>query len=256
MDAGLEMSGVGEKTEAWVLLLSGISDRKLRAVSLEGKLSGLGMEEIGSILNHICQKAKLRELPYLKAYHALPELLCSPYFTREAILELRAVARQRDYVEVFRMLLELPPQKLPPLDPDGPEDPFLKDLSLGHRKSLAKSPKMNILRRLFKDQEPAVIRSLLLNPRLTESEILKIASLKPTSPRVLEEIFRSRKWIARHRVKKALVCNPYCPPSIAVHLLKFLLLSDLREIVKFEDLHLAVKEAAHQLLAERCGKVD
>jgi hypothetical protein len=250
------MWGVEEKTEALVLLLSGVSDRKLRAASLEAKFSGMGMEEIASILNHICQKAKLRELPYLKAYHALPELLRSPNFTRQAILELRAVARQRDYVEVFRMLLELPPQKLPPLDPDGPEDPFLKDLTLGHRKSLAKSPKIKILRRLFKDQDPAVIRSLLLNPRLTESDILKIASLKPTSPRVLEEIFRSHKWIARYRAKKALVCNPYCPPSIAVHLLKFLLLSDLREISKFEDLHLAVKEAAHQLLAERCGKVD
>ena len=250
------MSEVEEKMEALVLLLSGLSDRKLRAVSLEGKLNGMGMEEIASILNHICQRAKFRELPYLKAYHALPELLRSPNFTREAILELRAVARQRDYVEVFRMLLELPPQKLPPLDPDGPEDPFLKDLTLGHRKSLSKSPKTNILRRLFKDQDPAVIRSLLFNPRLTESDILKIASLKPTSSRVLGEIFRSHKWIARYRVKKALVCNPYCPPSIAVHLLKFLLVSDLREIVKFEDLHPAVKEAAYQLLAERYEKVD
>jgi hypothetical protein len=250
------MSGVEEKTGALVLLLSGVSNRKLRAVSLEGKLSGMGMEEIASILNHICQRAKSRELPYLKAYHALPELLRLPYFTREAILELRAAARQKDYVEVFRMLLELPPQKVPPLDSDGPEDPLLKDLTLGHRKSLAKSPKMKILRRLLKDQDPAVIRSLLLNPRLTESEILKIASLKPTSPGVLEEIFRSHKWIARYRVKKALVCNPYCPPSIAVHLLKFLLLSDLKEIIQFEDLHLAVKEAAYQLLAERCGKVD
>jgi hypothetical protein len=115
---------------------------------------------------------------------------------------------------------------------------------------------MNVIRKLLKDQEPAVIRDLLLNARLTEVEILKIASLKPTSPRVLEEIFRSPKWVARYRVKKALICNPYCPPSIAVHLLKFLLVSDLREVVGFENLHLAVKEAAHQLLAERGGKAD
>ncbi len=47
------------------------------------------------------------------------------------------------------------------------------------------------------------------------------------------------------------ICNPYCPPSIAVHLLKFLLLSDLREIAQFENLPLAVKEIAHQLLRER-----
>ena len=110
---------------------------------------------------------------------------------------------------------------------------------------------MTVLRKLLKDQDPMVIRSLLLNPRLTESEVLKIASLRPTSPRILEEVFHNATWVARYRVKKALVCNPYSPPSIAVHLLKFLLLSDLREIAQFENLHLAVKEIAHQLLRER-----
>ena len=248
------LSGMEEKTEALVLHLAGIPGSKLRAAALEAKLSGVEAEEMAALLNCICQKAKDREPSYLKAYHALPELLRSPAFDRGKILRLRAVARRKDYVEVLRMFLDLPPQKLPPVNPDGPDDPFLKDLTLGHRKSLAKSPKWNVIRKLLKDQEPTVIRDLLLNARLTEAELLKIASLKPTSPQVLEEIFRSPKWIARYRVKKALVSNPYCPPSVAVHLLKFLLVSDLRDIVGFENLHPAVKEAAHQLLAERCGK--
>jgi hypothetical protein len=249
-------SGMEENTKKLVLHLAGIPGRKLRAASLEAKLMGMEAEEMAALLEEICQKAKDREPSFLKAYQALPELLRSPAFDRRKILHLRAVARRKDYVEVLRMFLDLPPQKLPPVNPDGPEDPFLKDLTLGHRKSLAKSPKMNVIRKLLKDQEPTVIRDLLLNARLTEAEILKIASLKPTSPRVLEEIFRSPKWVARYRVKKALVCNPYSPPSIAVHLLKFLLVSDLREVVGFENLHLAVKEAAHQLLAERGGKAD
>jgi hypothetical protein len=161
------------------------------------------------------------------------------------------VARQKDYDEVLQMLMDLPPQKIPPSSAEGPEDPFLKDLTLGHRKSLTKTSKMTVLRKLLKDQDPMVIRSLLLNPRLTESEVLKIASLRPTSPRILEEVFHNATWVARYRVKKALVCNPYSLPSIAVHLLKFLLLSDLREIAQLENLHLAVKEVAHQLLRER-----
>ena len=249
-----KLSEMEEEAEKLVLHLAGIPGRKLRAASLEAKLSGMEMEEMAALLNHICQKAKDREPSYLKAYHALPELLRSPAFDRGKIPHLRAAARRKDYVEVLQMFLDLPPHKLPPINPDGPEDPFSKDLTLGHRKSLAKSREMNVIRKLLKDQEPAVIRDLLLNAHLTEAEILKIASLKPTSPQVLEEIFRSPKWAARYRVKKALVCNPYCPPSVAVHLLKFLLISDLREIVGFENLHLAVKEAAHQLLAERYGK--
>jgi len=249
-----QLSGMEKKAEKLVLHLAGIPGSKMQAASLEAKLSGMEAEEMAALLNHICQKAKDREPSYLKAYHALRELLRSPAFDRGKILHLRAAARRKDYVEVLQMFLDLPPYKLPAVNPDGPEDPFLKDLTLGPRKSLAKSPKMNVIRKLLKDQEPAVIRDLLLNARLTEADILKIASLKPTSPLVLEVIFRSPKWIARYRVKKALICNPYCPPSIAVHLLKFLLIGDLRDIVGFENLHPAVKEASYQLLAERRGK--
>jgi hypothetical protein len=249
-----KFSGIEEKADELVLHLAGIPGRKLRAASLEAKLDGMEAEDTAALLNHICQRANDREPSYLKAYHALPELLRSPAFDRGKILHLRAAARRRDYLEVLQMLLDLPPHRIPAVNPDGPEDPFLKDLTLGHRKSLAKSSRMNVIRKLLKDQEPAVIRDLLLNARLTEAEILKIASLKPTSPRVLEEIFRSPKWVARYRVKKALICNPYCPPSIAVHLLKFLLVGDLREIAGFENLHTAVKEATHRLLAERREK--
>ncbi len=206
------MSKIEEKAASLVLHLSGHIEKRLRASSLEEKLRGLEAEEIAAILNFICNQAKGKDLPYLKAYNTLPELLRSGNFNREKISRLRAVARQKDYYEVLQMLLDLPPQKTPPSTADGPQDPFWKDLTLGHRKSLAKTQKMSVLRKLFKDQDPMVVRSLLLNPRLTESEALKIASLQPTSPRILEEVFHNARWVARYRVKKALVCNPYCPP--------------------------------------------
>jgi hypothetical protein len=98
-----------ENTKKLVLQLAGIPGRKLRAASLEAKLSGMEMEEMAALLDQICQRAKDREPSYLKAYHALPELLRSPAFDREKILRLRAVARQKDYVEILQMLLDLPP---------------------------------------------------------------------------------------------------------------------------------------------------
>ena len=245
------MSKIEEKTRVLVLHLSGHQEKRLRASSLEKKLGELEAGEIAAILDCICNKAKEKDPAYLKAYSALPELLRSAQFSRETISQLRALARQKEYTEVLQMLLDLPPRKIPPSNPEGREDPFLKDVTPGHRKSLAKSQKITLLRKLLQDPDPMVIRSLLVNPRLTESEALKIASLRPASPQVLEEVFRQAKWIARYRVKKALVCNPYCPPSIAVHLLKFLLLSDLREIAQFENLHLAVTEAAYALVKER-----
>jgi len=245
------MSEFEEKTKTLVFQLLGHQEKKLRASSLQEKLRGLEAGEIAGILNLICTQASAKNPPYVKAYSALPELLCSLALSREKIWQLREVAREKDYFQVLQMLIDLPPQKTPPSNLEVPQDPMLKDLALGARISLAKTRQMGVLKKLLKEQDPSIIRSLLLNPRLTEAEVLKIASLRPTSPQVLEEVFRNAKWIARYRVKKALVYNPYCPPSLALYLLKFMVTSDLREIAQNGNLHLAVQEAAYQLLKDK-----
>ena len=244
------MPEVEEKIHAIVLLLAGHREKGLRASSLKEKLRGLQVEEVAAILNLICTKANAKTPSYVEAYNALPELLRSLTLSREELLKLRAVARQNDYLEVLQMLITLPPKKtlLPILESE--QDPLFKELTLGERKSLAKTLRVDVLRKLLKERDPAVIRTLLLNPRITETEVLKIASLQPTSPGILEEIFHAPKWIARYRVKKAIVCNPFCPPSIALYLLKFMVVGDLREIVRDENLHLAVQNEAHQLLRD------
>lgn len=244
------MPDVAAKTHALVLLLAGHREKELRASSLKEKLRGLEVEETAAILNLICTKAGAKNPSYVKAYNALPGLLRSLALSREDLLKLRAVARQNDYFELLQMIITLPPKKKPPDILESEQDPLLKELTLGERKSLAKTLRFDLLKKLVREQDPAVIRTLLLNPRLTETEVLKIASLQPTSPEILEEIFRSPKWIARYRVKKAIVCNPFCPPSIALYLLKFMVVSDLREIARDENLHLAVHNAAHQLLGD------
>lgn len=240
------MSEVEEKAKILVRYLMGHQEKKLRAFYLGEKIKFLEVEEIAEILNLICLRANAKKLPYLKAYNAIPELFRSLTLNREKVQKLRAVARRKDYFEVLQMLLDLPPKD--DIQQLLTEDPFLKDLTLGARISLAKTQGRDFLKKLLKVQQPAVIRALLVNPRITETEVLKIASLKPTSPRVLEEIFKNPKWIARYRVKKALVYNPFCPPTITLYLLKFMVAKDLREIAQNENLHLAVQECAYQLL--------
>jgi len=67
----------------------------------------------------------------------------------------------------------------------------------------------------------------------------------------LEEVFRNPKWIARYRVKKAILCNPHFWPSEALYLLKFLVKSDVREIAQDGNLHVALQKAASQLLGDK-----
>jgi hypothetical protein len=245
------MSDIEEKMQNLVLHLLGHEDKKLRASSLQNKLQDLTADEIVEIIHIICTKAKGKSLPYLKVYNTLPEVLQSFINNHEKIYQIRVKAREKDYSDVLQMLVDLPPKKDGNSSLATPEDPLLKDLSLGERKSLSKTHQTSLLKRMLREQNPAVIRSLLLNPRLTEADVLKIASLKPTSSRVLEEIFRNSKWIARYRVKRALISNPYCVPSIALYLLKFMFVTDLKDISQDENLHFAVKDAADQLLKEK-----
>ncbi len=247
----MKNSDLEEKTKSLVTHLAGHREKRLKASFLEEKLRNLETAEIVEILNRICTRANAKDPPYLDAYSALPDLLHSFTPKRELIFQIRAVARRKDYFEILQMLIDLPPQKTPPRDPENQGHKDLQDLTLGARISLTKSSQKTVLRKLFREQDPKIIRSLLLNPRLTESDVLKIASLQPTAPEILQEIFQTPRWVARYPVKKALIYNPFCPPVIAVHLLKFLLLSDLSEIAQQEGLHLAVQEVACQLLREK-----
>lgn len=245
------MDEMERKIELLIQEMVSFSEKKMRASSLKKKFQGKALTEITAILNQICLRANKRELSAMKAYSALPELIDSLCFSRDEISELRRIARKNNYAEVLQLFLDLPPKPHPADPPESLQDISLKDVTLGHRKSLAKTQNMTLLRKLLREQDPAVIHYLLMNPRLTESEVLRIASLKPTSPKVLEEVFLNPKWSSRYRVKKALVSNPYCPPAISVHLLKFMLVSDLREIAENENLHLITQETAHRLLQEK-----
>ena len=70
---------------------------------------------------------------------------------------------------------------------------------------------------------------------------------RPTDPEVQREIFRSQRWIARYRVKRALVLNPYTPSDIAARLLAFLARPDLRLVAESPTLPPQLREAAEHL---------
>jgi len=132
------------------------------------------------------------------------------------------------------------------------ENPHL-DVTLGERKQLAYTSDRNMIDRLVFDRNPQVIRRLLRNPQLTESNVVKIAAMRPTRDTVIQEVVRAGKWIARYQVKKAVICNPYTPVNIALSLLPFMMKMDLEEISSYAALSDDLKEAAGRRARERSG---
>jgi len=125
-----------------------------------------------------------------------------------------------------------------------------KPLTLGERKSFARNPSRRLLIRLLHDPAPEVIENLLKNPMITEKEVIRIASLRPVKPKILEVLFRSRRWFSSYRVKLALISNPYLLPELGLKIVPLLLRQDLMNLVENKMIHPDIREAIKLRLSE------
>jgi hypothetical protein len=96
-----------------------------------------------------------------------------------------------------------------------------------------------------------VIHNLLLNPRITEDLVVRVAARRPARAETLREIWASRRWSVRRRVRLALAQNPYIEPEIAVRILPLLSVPDLKAIAENSTLHGAVRDAAKAFIRTR-----
>lgn len=128
------------------------------------------------------------------------------------------------------------------------QDPAIAHLTLGHKKMLARTANPDLLARLAAEAEPAVVRNILVNPRLTESMVVRICARKPIKADVLRLVYASRTWSVREKVREAIVHNPYCEPELALKILPTLPRQTLALIAKNAALHANLREAAARLL--------
>jgi hypothetical protein len=109
-------------------------------------------------------------------------------------------------------------------------------LTLGERKSLARRNDRNLIARVMQDPHTDVIRILLENPKLTETDVVSLCARRPTSPEIQREVFNHPRWIPRHPVKLALVLNPYTPIDVALQIVPFLNEPDRKRVAEAQDL--------------------
>ncbi|MFH1435730.1 MAG: hypothetical protein ABIJ56_08455 [Pseudomonadota bacterium] len=124
-----------------------------------------------------------------------------------------------------------------------------KPFSLGERKSLARNPGRHLLTRLLHDPDPDVIRNLLKSPKITEKDVIRIASLRPVSQEVLATVFKSRKWMSSYRVRVTLLSNPYLKPEYGLKLVPSLLMQDLKMLENDNLIHPEIRNAIRQIVS-------
>jgi hypothetical protein len=222
----------------------------MRRAALRETLTALGDEAAARLCGQLVRRGR-DGAPYDSALLALNALLDGGELGYERHGALYAAARTLGDEPLARLLLSATPA--PPGLPQAAPLPGGRELTLGERKSLARGRRRELIDRLLRDPDETVLAILLQNPRVTEADVVRLASRRPSTPGVQRTIFASERFIARYAVKRALVLNPYTPSDLAARLVPLLNLVDVRFVAEDPSLAQPVRLAARDLLT-RCSE--
>ena len=225
--------------------LQAVPDAAMRSHILAEKVQGLPVSQAAELLQAVIVGASRHKGPYCLLLDAFSVPLLTQRMGNGFMSDLYAAARDQGLEELVSLLSRPDASRAADQEP-GPQD----DLPAGVRMSRAKTLNRNQLKRMLADTDRRVINTLLQNPALTESDVLKLCSRRPAAADVQREVFSNKKWYARYHVKKALICNPYTPTDLGLKILHFLLAQDVLFVAQSLDLHPALREMAVQMLQE------
>ena len=240
-----------ERARALATRLAALPEPAMRRVAMAEWMTHQAPADQIELLHLVLRRGRQGGPPFHLALAAFMAALGTEEVPYDIRRELYARAKEREYedlAQLFLSAIETEPAaegaigRL--LQRDG------KPLTLGERKQLARGGRRDLLDRLLRDPDPSVIRLLLGNPRLTEPNVITIASRRPTHPDIQREVYGARRWIARYRVKRTLALNPWTPTDLAIRLLPFLTGPDLELVSTDAELGAPVRAAAAKLKAK------
>jgi len=175
-----------------------------------------------------------------------------PYGTRKDLYEAAIAANLPAIARLF--LLASPAVPVPPtlkkqLGPERPLRPTERPLTLGERKSLARTHRRDKITLMVRDPHPDVVEILLSNPHVTESDIVKMAAARPAVPDSLAKIAAHSRWSVRHAIKRALVLNPATPLADAIRIATTLKAAELEELAADPSLPELLRKHAAEVLS-------
>lgn len=245
-------------TSALAARMSALLEPAMRAAAIAELLVDAPSEEVIHLLGGLIAQSGDAVSGHRLALDALLLVLADPdRIDYERRAELYAAAVEAGLPEVAMLFLDAAP-RVPgtellerQLDAERPVAPGGRPLSLGERKSLARSHRRDLLMQLLRDPHPDVIAVVVDNPHLTESDVLRLASRRPMLPASLAVIAACHRWRARSRVRRALVLNPFTPMQLAAQLATTLSDADLHRVHTDPSLADPLRRHASGILALR-----
>ncbi|HEY7912251.1 MAG TPA: hypothetical protein VIG62_10105 [Blastocatellia bacterium] len=106
---------------------------------------------------------------------------------------------------------------------------------------------------LVRDPNKVVAAAVLRNPRLTDSEVESIASIRSVPEDVLRQIGQNRAWTKSYTLIHNLVKNPRTPIAIALGFLNRIQTRDMRALSSNKNIPDVIRQTAYRLYLKRSG---
>lgn len=226
-----------------------VSDVGMRAFMVAQELATMPPAEAAdAIAEAIRSSVGDRDAKSQAALLAIVIALGTNKFNYVTIEALYRASRAKRLDAVARMLLHLTASSDVPTNPERALRPNGRPLTLGERKSLARTRDRDVISLLSRDPNPDVVEILLGNPHLTERDVIRIAAHRPGLPSALRAVARHPRWLAAPHIRFALVCNPATEISLAIRLIATLPRHDIEAIAREAYLHGEVVRQAELVL--------
>ena len=108
----------------------------------------------------------------------------------------------------------------------------IQTMSVSEKLDLARKASKEARSILIRDSNKLIQLAVVNSPKITESEILAIASNRQVNDDVLKEIAMNKEWLRNYQIRLALVNNPKTPLSIAMAQVTYLNRRDLSLLAK------------------------
>jgi hypothetical protein len=124
-------------------------------------------------------------------------------------------------------------------------------MSIPEKIALAATGGREVRAILIRDSNKQVREAVLDSPRITETEIVEIASSRTLNEELLRKIVASKQWLKNYQIRLALVNNPNTPLPIGLKLITTLRNGDLKQLAKNNELSDQLIIAAERITTER-----
>jgi len=127
----------------------------------------------------------------------------------------------------------------------------IASMSVGLRVQLALKGNKDERFILVRDGARVVCCAVLEAPKLSDSEAERFAGMKNVSEHVLRGLTTKRKFMKNYNIIRNLSFNPRCPMDVTLHLLKHLMLGDLKHLSMNKDVADTVRKTAMKMWKQK-----